>query len=151
MKCPKCGADRDKVVNSRPVAAGAAIRRRRLCLACGHRYTTREEPVALPLMVQKRDARLEPFDKLKLRRSIELAVVKRPVGLSQIDQLVDGIDEHLRADFEELVPSTEIGRRVLDALEPIDEVAYLRYASIFKRFRDAAQFTTEVENLIRRE
>ena len=151
MKCPKCGADRDRVVDSRAVQAGAAIRRRRLCLACGHRFTTRESPVGEILMVQKRDGRLEPFDKRKLQQSIEHAVVKRPVGTRQIEGLVDAIADRLKAEYDELVPSTEVGRRALDGLEAIDEVAYLRYASIFKRFRDAAQFTIEIENLIQRE
>lgn len=151
MKCPKCGEDRDKVVDSRAVGGGTAVRRRRLCLACGHRYTTREQAVGQVLMVQKRDGRLETFDKGKLRRSIDHAIVKRPVSGVQVDALINGLADELKAEYEDLVPSTEIGRRVMAGLELIDEVAYLRYASIFKRFRDAAQFTTEVENLIKRE
>lgn len=151
MKCPKCGNDNDHVIDSRTVMQGVAVRRRRQCLACGHRYTTREMAVALPLMVQKRDARLEEFDKQKLRRSIEHAFVKRPVGVNQIAELVATIEERLKAAYEDFVPSTEIGRLVMEGLERLDEVAYLRYASIFKRFRDATQFTSEVENLIRRE
>lgn len=153
MRCPKCAGDRDKVVDSRTLQEGAAIRRRRVCLACGHRFTTYERVTAPVLMVLKRDQRREEFDLEKLKRSIAYAVAKRPVPPQQ----VEAIAQEIRREAEEaggadaLVPSTVIGQKVLQRLEKLDEVAYLRYASIYRRFRDAAQFFSEIENLIGRQ
>ena len=153
MRCPKCAGDRDKVIDSRTVRDGASIRRRRICLKCGHRFTTYESVAVPVLQVLKRDQRREDFDAEKLKRSIAYAVAKRPVPPQQVEAIADDIRREIEEERgnEDLVPSTVIGQKVLRHLEKLDEVAYLRYASIFKRFRDAAQFTTEVENLIRRE
>lgn len=153
MRCPKCAGDRDKVVDSRTVRGGEAIRRRRVCVSCGHRFTTYESVAAPALTVLKRDQRREEFDLAKLQRSIAYAVAKRPVPPQQ----VEAIAQEIRREVEEeggadaLVPSTVIGQKVLKRLEKLDEVAYLRYASIYRRFRDAAQFFSEIENLIGRE
>ena len=153
MRCPKCAGDRDKVVDSRTLQDGAAIRRRRVCVSCGHRFTTYERVAAPALTVFKRDQRREEFDLEKLKRSIAYAVAKRPVPPQQ----VEAIAQEIRREVEEaggadaLVPSMVIGQKVLQRLEKLDEVAYLRYASIYRRFRDAAQFFSEIENLIGRQ
>ncbi len=153
MRCPKCGGDRDKVVDSRSVRGGEAIRRRRVCVSCGHRFTTYEGVAAPALTVLKRDQRRERFDEAKLKRSIAYAVAKRPVPQQQVDAIVDDIRREVEEEggADALVPSTAIGQKVLKRLEKLDEVAYLRYASIYRRFRDAAQFFSEIENLIGRE
>lgn len=151
MRCPKCAEDHDKVVDSRAIHQGAAIRRRRVCIKCGHRFTTYEQVVKAVLRVVKRDGRHEDFDRAKLRASIAQAAVKRPISEPQMEVLVDDLAHELETEFEREVPSTVIGRKVLDRLEKLDEVAYLRYVSVFRRFRDASQFLSEIENLIGRQ
>jgi transcriptional repressor NrdR len=152
VRCPKCAQDKDKVVDSRTLEEGGAIRRRRVCLACGHRFTTYERVAAPALMVLKRDQRREAFDSAKLQRSIAYAVAKRPVPPQQVEAMVADIRREVEEESgaDALVPSTVIGRKVLLRLEKLDEVAYLRYVSIYRRFRDAAQFFSEIENLIGR-
>ena len=153
MRCPKCAGDRDKVIDSRTVRDGASIRRRRICLKCGHRFTTYESVAVPVLQVLKRDQRREDFDAEKLKRSIAYAVAKRPVPPQQVEAIADDIRREIEEERgnEDLVPSTVIGQKVLRHLEKLDEVAYLRYASIYRRFRDAAQFFSEIENLIGRQ
>lgn len=153
MRCPKCAGDRDKVIDSRTVRDGASIRRRRICLKCGHRFTTYESVAVPVLQVLKRDQRREDFDAEKLKRSIAYAVAKRPVPPQQVEAIADDIRREIEEErgSEDLVPSTVIGQKVLRHLEKLDEVAYLRYASIYRRFRDAAQFFSEIENLIGRQ
>ena len=153
MRCPKCAGDRDKVIDSRTVRDGASIRRRRICLKCGHRFTTYESVAAPALQVLKRDQRREDFDLDKLKRSIAYAVAKRPVPPQQVEAIAEDIRREVEEErgTEDLVPSTVIGQKVLRRLEKLDEVAYLRYASIYRRFRDAAQFFSEIENLIGRQ
>ncbi len=153
MRCPKCAGDRDKVIDSRTVRDGASIRRRRICLKCGHRFTTYESVAVPALQVLKRDQRREDFDAGKLKRSIAYAVAKRPVPPQQVEAIAEDIRREVEEErgSEDLVPSTVIGQKVLRHLEKLDEVAYLRYASIYRRFRDAAQFFSEIENLIGRQ
>ena len=153
MRCPKCAGDRDKVIDSRTVRDGASIRRRRICLKCGHRFTTYESVAVPALQVLKRDQRREDFDAGKLKRSIAYAVAKRPVPPQQVEAIAEDIRREVEEErgSEDLVPSTVIGQKVLKRLEKLDEVAYLRYASIYRRFRDAAQFFSEIENLIGRQ
>ena len=150
MRCPKCGGKEDAVVDSRESMSGETVRRRRKCLVCGHRYTTYERFSRPVLMVEKRDGREEPFDEAKLRRSVQNAVVKRSLDPARIDLLVNETTAKIRAEYQELVPSMVIGEEVMGRLEGLDEVAYLRYASIFRRFRDAAQFIAAIDNLINR-
>ena len=152
MRCPKCAQDKDKVVDSRTLQEGGAIRRRRVCLACGHRFTTYERVATPALTVLKRDQRREAFDSGKLLRSISYAVAKRPIPPQQVEALAEDIRREVedKSGTDALVPSTVIGQKVLARLEKLDEVAYLRYASIYRRFRDAAQFFSEIENLIGR-
>lgn len=151
MKCPKCGEQDDKVVDSRSVRNGEVIRRRRICLKCGHRFTTYEEVVRATLRVIKRDGRHEEFDRRKLLNGIERACEKRPISMQQIEALVDSIISELESENEREVSSLVIGKKVMDRLEKLDEVAYVRFASVYRRFRDVNQFLSEVEALIARQ
>lgn len=151
MRCPKCSQAEDKVVDSRTIRSGDAIRRRRVCSKCGHRFTTYEQVVKAVLCVLKRDGRHEDFDRNKLKAAVEHAVIKRPVSQPQIEMLVDGIVQEIETEYEREVPSTVIGRKLLDRLEKLDEVAFIRFASVYRRFRDASQFLSEIENLIGRQ
>lgn len=151
MRCPKCGNLDDKVIDSRTIRNGNVIRRRRSCLSCDHRFTTYEEVVKTKLRVIKRDGRHEELDRTKLAAGLWTACEKRPITAQQIEALVDGIVSELESEFEREVPSTVIGKKVMDRLEKVDEVAYVRFASVYRRFRDVSQFLSEVEGLIGRE
>jgi transcriptional repressor NrdR len=148
MRCPKCEHLDDKVIDSRSVRNGSVIRRRRMCLKCHHRFTTYEEVVKTSLRVIKRDGRHEDLDKHKLLTGIFRACEKRPISAHQIEALAEGILNELESEYEREVPSTAIGKKVMDRLETLDEVAYVRFASVYRRFRDVSQFLSEVEGLI---
>jgi len=141
----------DKVIDSRSVRNGDVIRRRRVCLQCGFRFTTYEEVIKTSLRVIKRDGRHEELDRHKLMSGIERACEKRPISAQQIETIVDTILAELESEYEREVPSTMIGQKVMDQLEELDEVAYVRFASVYRRFRDVNQFLSEVEGLIGRE
>lgn len=145
MLCPSCGADDTRVIDSRPADIGASIRRRRHCEPCGHRFTTyeRSEP---QLSVVKRSGRVEQFSAAKLAMGISAALADRPVSGSDIESLVDEIEEAV-ASVGPQVASEEIGRLVLSRLRELDEVAYLRYASVYKEFQGAADFEREMAEL----
>ena len=151
MRCPKCSHLDDKVIDSRSVRNGDVIRRRRVCLQCGFRFTTYEEVIKTSLRVIKRDGRHEELDRRKLLGGIERACEKRPISSQQIEAIVDTILGELESEYEREVPSTVIGQKVMDQLEELDEVAYVRFASVYRRFRDVNQFLSEVEGLIGRE
>lgn len=151
MRCPKCGDQEDKVIDSRTARNGLAIRRRRACLQCGHRFTTYEEVIKTRLRIAKRDGRHEDLDRHKLLAGIERACEKRPISAQEIENLVDSIVSELESEYEREVPSTKLGEKVMDKLEKLDEVAYVRFASVYRRFRDVSQFLSEVESLIGRE
>ena len=151
MRCPKCSHQDDKVIDSRSVRNGDVIRRRRVCLKCGHRFTTYEEVVKASLRIIKRDGRHEDLDRHKLLNGIARACEKRPISAQQIEALVDAVLSELESEYEREVPSTAIGQKVMDKLEQLDEVAYVRFASVYRRFRDVNQFLSEVEGLIGRE
>ncbi len=151
MKCPKCSHLDDKVIDSRSVRNGDVIRRRRVCLQCGFRFTTYEEVIKTSLRIIKRDGRHEELDRRKLMSGIERACEKRPISAQQIETIVDTILSELESEYEREVPSTVIGQKVMDQLEELDEVAYVRFASVYRRFRDVNQFLSEVEGLIGRE
>ena len=151
MRCPKCGNLDDRVIDSRTIRNGNVIRRRRSCLSCEHRFTTYEEVVKTKLRVIKRDGRHEELDRSKLAQGLWTACEKRPITAPQIEALVDGIINEIESEFEREVPSTVIGKKVMDRLEKVDEVAYVRFASVYRRFRDVSQFLSEVEGLIGRE
>lgn len=151
MRCPKCGHLRDKVLDSRSARMGDTIRRRRMCLSCGHRYTTYEEVMKTMLRVTKRDGRHEDFDRAKLMAGIERACEKRPIGSEQIENMVQGIITEVENEYEREVPSKVMGMKVMEKLEKIDEVAFVRFASVYRRFKDVTQFIRAVDELIGRE
>jgi transcriptional repressor NrdR len=144
MRCPYCGAEDTRVVDSRPAEGGAAIRRRRQCESCSNRFTTYERRESVP-MVRKRDGQLEPFSADKLRTGVANALADREVADGAIDALVGDIETYIEAEGE--VGTDEIGRRVLDALRHLDEVAYLRFASVYKEFEGAQDFEREMAAL----
>lgn len=147
VKCSSCGCDDDKVLESRSVRGGVAIRRRRVCVQCGHRFTTYEEILRDSLMVIKQDGRIEEFSRQKLLNGITRACRKRPVTLQRIEWIVDKIIEQIEQDFDLEVPSREIGERVMRNLMSIDQVAYVRFASVYRRFEDVDQFVSEVKSM----
>jgi len=147
MLCPHCQSTNDKVVDSREIQDGAGIRRRRECLNCGHRFTTYETITREELKVLKRNGVLEDFDRAKLRSGIERACWKRPIGDDDIDKLVDSIVSEIEKDYDKEVPSREIGKRVMEALAKIDEVAYVRFASVYRRFKDVEEFISEIKKI----
>lgn len=147
MKCPKCGNDNDKVLDSRSSREGASIRRRRECLSCGCRYTTHEEIDREELFVIKRgDQRREPFRREKLEKSVRTACQKRPIPEGKVRDLIDAVVASL--DGEE-VQSSEIGELVMKHLHELDEVAYIRFASVYRRFTDARQFISTITEMAR--
>ena len=147
MRCPKCTSIEDKVIDSRISKEGSTIRRRRECLECGHRYSTTENVLRDGMVVIKRDGRREEFDREKLVRAVRAACHKRPVDLEQITMLVEDVMDALEAQFESQIPSSAIGEGVMQRLRHIDQVAYVRFASIYKQFRDVAEFVDEVSSL----
>jgi len=147
MRCPKCGGQDDKVIDSRASREGATIRRRRECLQCGHRFTTYEEVEHQGLMVLKRDGRHEEFSKEKLLSGIKKACQKRPITPKVMEDLVEKIMDEITDKYEREVPGEVIGKLVMDGLREIDDVAYVRYASVYRRFQEATDFVQEVKKL----
>jgi transcriptional repressor NrdR len=146
VRCPYCQQTDDKVVDSRTADDGAAIRRRRECLVCGRRYTTYERVEDMPLMVVKRSGASEPFNRTKLVTGIRHAVTGRPIDAATVEAMAATIEEELRAQGPD-VSSDVVGRAVLDRLRQLDDVAYLRFASVYKGFEDLADFQREVGEL----
>ncbi|MBM7405453.1 MULTISPECIES: transcriptional regulator NrdR [Sphingomonas] len=140
MRCPFCGNDASQVKDSRPTEDGAAIRRRRQCEACAARFTTFERIQLRELWVLKSESRREPFDREKLLRSVAIATRKRPVEQAQIERLVSGIQRQLETTGDGEVPAQRIGEMVMEALKGLDSVAYIRFASVYKDFREARDF-----------
>ncbi len=147
MRCPKCGCQDDKVIDSRASREGATIRRRRECISCGHRFTTYEEIEHEGLMVVKRDGRREEFSREKLLSGIKKAFQKRPVGQKTIEDLVDRIFDEITVKQEGEIPVETIGKHVMDRLREIDDVAYVRFASVYRRFEEATDFVQEVKKM----
>ncbi|HTW26230.1 MAG TPA: transcriptional regulator NrdR [Acetobacteraceae bacterium] len=140
MHCPFCGNDDTQVKDSRPTEDGAAIRRRRFCSSCGQRFTTIERVQLRELTVVKADGRRVPFDRDKLARSIRIALRKRPVQEERIERIVNGIVRQLEASGETDIPSKQIGELVMETLKDVDAVAYVRFASVYRDFREAKDF-----------
>jgi transcriptional repressor NrdR len=147
MRCPFCGHDETKVVDSRTSESQDAIRRRRECLQCGDRFTTYERREEMPLMVVKRDGATEPFDRGKLLRGLIVACAKRDVPIEQLEALIDDIESDLHNEMRYEVPSTQVGDMVLRRLRDVDRVAYVRFASVYKSFQDLDEFTRELKQL----
>ncbi|MCM8813062.1 MAG: transcriptional regulator NrdR [Candidatus Omnitrophica bacterium] len=148
MKCPFCGFLEDKVVDSRVSSEGTAIRRRRECLGCGRRYTTYEYIEKSALMVIKKDGRREPFDRNKILSGLLRACEKRPVSMETIETVVDQMERSLQQQFDKEVRSSDIGEMVMGRLQNIDEVAYVRFASVYRQFKDINQFLGELKDLL---
>lgn len=140
MRCPFCGGEDTQVKDSRPAEDGAAIRRRRSCPACGNRFTTFERVQLRELTVVKTDGRRVPFDREKLARSIRVALRKRPVDEDRIERVVNGIQRRLEMEAESEVTSRRIGEVVMETLKEVDQVAYVRFASVYQNFREAKDF-----------
>ncbi len=147
MRCTFCGHEDSKVLDSRPVEEGRCIRRRRECLGCGKRFTTYERVEEIPLIVVKRDNRREVFDANKILNGVIKACDKRSVPISVLEQMVADIERDLRNYLEREVPSKEIGEMVMDRLRAIDEVAYIRFASVYRKFEDIHTFMEELNRL----
>jgi transcriptional repressor NrdR len=147
MRCPFCGHDDTQVKDSRPTEDNSAIRRRRFCPGCGARFTTFERVQLRELTVIKSTGQREPFDRDKLLRSMRIALRKRPVDADRIDRLVNSLVRQLESSGESEIPSSQIGEMVMNALFGLDQVAYVRYASVYKDFREAADFNELVGTL----
>lgn len=147
MKCPKCGNDDDKVLDSRAAKDGAAIRRRRECLKCGYRFTTHEEIDRDELFVVKRDGRRERFNRDKLEKSIRIACQKRPIPETRVKELISSVVSALEG---EEVSTETIGRFVMERLHGLDEVAYIRFASVYRRFTDVNQFLSAITEMVKK-
>lgn len=147
MRCPKCTSIEDKVIDSRISREGSTIRRRRECLECGHRFSTTETIFREDLIVVKRDGRKVPFDREKLIRAMRAACHKRPVDLEQINMAVEDITDQLESRFEREIPSHAVGEACMVHLQKIDKVAYVRFASVYKEFRDVSEFMDELAHL----
>ena len=144
MKCPYCSYDESKVIDSRPTDEGERIRRRRECLGCGKRFTTYEIIETVPVVVIKRDKSREPFDRNKLLNGLLRACEKRPVSMDTLEKVVDDIETTLQNSLDREVPSSLIGTLALEKLRDIDEVAYVRFASVYRQFQDIHSFMEEL-------
>lgn len=149
MRCPYCGSLDDKVLESRTMASGESIRRRRECLSCGYRFTSYERIDEKPFMVVKRDGRRQPFDRTKLEKGIERALEKRPFSTSMVEQITNDIEDLAIAKGKENreITTTELGELVLEKLYELDKVAYIRFASVYRHFENLDEFITEVKNI----
>lgn len=151
MKCPYCGEDNTRVIDSRPAEDNCSIRRRRQCDACSRRFTTYEKVETIPLMVIKKDNNREPYDRSKIESGIMRACHKRPVSTSAINDAVDSIEAQIFAMEDKEVRSNTIGELVMKQLKELDEVAYVRFASVYREFRDVNTFLAELEKLYRKQ
>jgi len=147
MKCPICKATDSKVVDSRSLMDGAVIRRRRECEKCQARFTTYERLERMPWKVIKKDGRREDYDRGKIMKGITTACEKRPISVSQIEQLLDGIEEEIEELSKQEVSTREIGELVMAKLQKLDDIAYVRFASVYRQFKDVSQFLSAVNSL----
>ena len=149
MKCPYCGYDESKVIDSRPTDEGERIRRRRECLKCGKRFTTYEVIETVPIIVIKKDKSRESFDRNKLLNGLLRACEKRPVSIDTLERVVDEIEGSLQNSLDREVPSSLIGKYAMEKLKTIDEVAYVRFASVYREFKDIATFTDALDRMMK--
>ena len=147
MRCPFCNYFDSKVVDSRPTDEGQAIRRRRECIKCGKRFTTYEKIEEIPIMVVKKDGNRQSFDRNKLLNGIIKSCEKRPVSMNTIESIVDDIEKNLSNSLEKEVKSEEIGEMVMNRLKEMDEVAYVRFASVYRQFKDIDSYIEEIKKL----
>ena len=150
MKCPFCGAELTKVVDSRPSDDNNSIRRRRQCESCGRRFTTYEKLETFPLMVIKKDNNREPYDRAKIEAGVLRACHKRPVSIQQVNQLIDEVENKIFSLDVKEVPSSVIGEMVMDKLKDLEAVAYVRFASVYREFTDVDTFAEELSKLMKK-
>jgi transcriptional repressor NrdR len=148
MKCPFCGEIDNKVIDSRLSKDGAVIRRRRECIICGRRFTTYEHIEEIPVMIVKKDGRREVFSREKVRSGLQKACQKRNISMNVIDEFLDELERDLRETGEKEIPSNKIGEKVMAKLHEIDDVAYVRFASVYREFKDVNDFVSELKNLL---
>jgi transcriptional repressor NrdR len=151
MKCPYCGYKEDKVVDSRSTAEESAVRRRRECLKCGKRFTTYEYVEEVSLMVIKKDGRRESFDRKKILAGIMKACEKRPIGMEKMEEVIIQIERAIQKKSDREVSSTRIGELVIEKLKTLDDVAYVRFASVYRQFKDVGQFMQELKEMLDKE
>lgn len=149
MKCPYCSNDNHKVVDSRTSGEGRSIRRRRECEKCKRRFTTYEHVEETPLMVVKKDGRREPYDRKKLLTGVTKACEKRPISTEKIEKLIDAVETDLQKKYEKEVKSKDVGELVMAKLHELDEVAYVRFASVYRQFKDLSHFMKELKHLLK--
>jgi transcriptional repressor NrdR len=148
MKCPFCNQDNTRVVDSRPVDDNASIRRRRLCDACGKRFTTYEKVETIPLIVIKKDQTREQYDRRKIEDGVLRACYKRPISVAEINELIDSVETELFNREEKEIDSKEIGECVMEGLKNLDAVAYVRFASVYREFKDVNTFMDELKKFL---
>ncbi len=147
MKCPYCGFPESKVLDSRPAEDGQSVRRRRECNSCMRRYTTYEVVETIPVLVIKKDSSREPFDRAKIMTGLVRATQKRPVSREMMEDIADDIERTIAGTYQKEVTSVEIGNMVMERLRKIDEISYIRFASVYKQFSDINSFIEEIKNL----
>ncbi len=150
MKCPFCSFEESKVIDSRPTDEGEKIRRRRECLNCGKRFTTYEQIESLPIMVVKKDSTREVFSREKLLKGMLHACQKRPVSIDELDAIIDDIEATIQNSLDREVTSEKIGELVMEKLKAVDEVAYVRFASVYRQFKDINTFMSELNKLLQK-
>ena len=150
MRCPSCGHEEDRVVDSRSTKENSAVRRRRECLKCGQRFTTYEYIEHTPLMVVKKDGRREHYSREKIMNGLLRACEKRPVSREALEKLVDEVEEAIGSRVRDEIPTSEIGNEVMKLLAALDQVAYVRFASVYREFKDVTQFLDELRKLLER-
>ena len=148
MKCPYCGYSESKVIDSRPADENSSIRRRRECLACGKRFTTYETVESLPMVVVKKDGSRQSFDRRKVLGGMIRACEKRPVPLAELEKIAEEIEQDLQNSMEREVSTETIGEKVMERLRNVDQVAYVRFASVYRQFKDIDTFMTELNKLL---
>ncbi len=151
MKCPSCGYQETKVIDSRLNTDGTSIRRRRECLECEKRFTTYEYVEQVPLLVVKRDGRRQPFDRKKIIAGLMKACEKRPVSVDKMEEITGEIERAIQRKYDREVNSKEIGELIMEKLAALDEVAYVRFASVYRQFRDVNQFMSELQGMLKKD
>ena len=151
MKCPYCGFKEDKVVDSRATGEESAVRRRRECLKCGKRFTTYEYIEEISVMVIKKDGRREPFDRKKILAGIIRACEKRPVSMERMEEIISQVERSIQKKSDREVSSSRIGELVMEKLKVLDDVAYVRFASVYRQFKDVGQFMVELKDILGKE
>lgn len=148
MKCPACGYNETKVIDSRLNTDGTSIRRRRECMKCQHRFTTYEYVEQVPLMVVKRDGRRQPFDRKRIINGLVKACEKRPVSVDKMEEVATQVERQIQKKYDREVESRDIGEMIMEKLAQLDEVAYVRFASVYRQFRDVNQFMSELKVIL---